>query len=366
MAYPTGELSVDLRAITDNFRYIQGCLIAGAECGAVVKADAYGLGVERIAPRIYETGCRKFFVANLKEAIKLRSLVGLDAQIFVLSGCIRGAESEFIARGFIPVLVSAEMLSRWVAAGGGKVSAALKVNTGMGRLGIELRELEQLIDENQSLLKRANITYLMSHFACADQADHTLTAMQQQRFALLLERFRGIGLTPKATLANSGGIFRSDAYHYDLVRPGIALFGGNPGVTINPMRAVVGLTLPVIQVRDLPVGDCVGYGATRAFSTQRKIAIVAGGYADGMMRALSNRGWGFVQGAKVPIVGRISMDSTLFDISDIANPSDVVEGDGIEVLGSNVLIDDMAMAADTISYEVLTSIGERYQRSYIA
>lgn len=366
MAYPTGELSVDLRAVTDNFHYIREHLVAGAECGAVVKADAYGLGVERIAPRIYEAGCRKFFVANLKEAIKLRSLVGLDTQIFVLGGCIRGAESEFIAREFIPVLVSAEMLSRWVAAGGGKVSAALKVNTGMGRLGIELGELERLLSENQSLLKRANIAYLMSHFACADQPGHVLTAIQQQRFDLLIERFRGVGLTPKTTLANSGGIFRSNDYHYDLVRPGIALFGGNPGLRVNPMRAVVGLTLPVIQVRDLPVGDYVGYGATRVFSTRRKIAVVAGGYADGMMRALSNRGWGFVQGVKVPIVGRISMDSTLFDISDVAKPSDVAEGDGIEVLGPHVLIDDMAMAADTISYEVLTSIGERYQRSYIA
>ena len=366
MAYPTGELSVDLRAIADNWRYINAQLNGTAECGAVVKANAYGLGVDRIAPKIYQAGCRNYFVANLKEAIQLQSLVGRDAKIFVLSGCIAGAESEFIARGIIPVLVSLDMLKRWsvLARDESEAQAALKVNTGMGRLGLELDELEILLADDQ-LLSQAKIAYLMSHLACADDRGHPLNTTQVTRFEHLQRALAERGMVVKTTLANSAGVFLGNSAHCDIVRPGIALYGGNPGLAVNPMQPVVGLHLPIIQVRRLPPGESIGYGATRSFDERRIIAVVSGGYADGMMRSLSNSGWGYLRGVRVPIVGRISMDSSMFDVSDVEGASQLPEGETIEVLGEHVSIDDMAAAAGTISYEVLTSIGSRYQRCYL-
>ncbi|MFT5083700.1 MAG: alanine racemase [Lentisphaeria bacterium] len=366
MGYTTGELSVDLRAIADNWKYIRDQLNASAECGAVVKANAYGLGVERIAPKIYQAGCRNFFVANLKEAIQLQSLVGRDSKIFVLTGCIAGAEGEFISRGLIPVIVSMEMLKRWAAVSLGQAhsGAALKVNTGMGRLGLEVSELSALAGDAQ-LLSEANIVYLMSHLACADIDPHVLNDIQISRFSDVEKQLEGLGLEVKTTLANSAGVFLGRAAQCDLVRPGIALYGGNPGLKNNPMRSVVGLRLPVIQVRKLPSEESVGYGATKTFDTPHTIAVVAGGYADGVMRSLSNRGWGWLGGQKVPIVGRVSMDSTLFDITGNPEECSLREGDSIELLGQNVSIDDLAEAAGTISYEILTSFGSRFQRCYM-
>ncbi|VUD51289.1 Alanine racemase 1 [Thalassocella blandensis] len=366
MAYPTGELSVDLHAIATNWKFIQAQLGEQTACGAVVKANAYGLGVERVAPKIYQAGCRDFFVANLKEAIQLQSLVGRDARIFVLAGCIAGAESEFISRNIIPVIVSVAMLRRWADCvdEGSCAEAALKVNTGMGRLGLEPAEFEALQQEIP-LLKRANVRWLMSHFACADEPGHELNDVQVQRFYHMTERLREQGVPVKTSLANSAGVFLGAKAQSDLVRPGISLYGGNPGLAKNPMQPVVGLQLPVIQVRDLPAGEYVGYGATCSFTGPRKIAIVAGGYADGIMRSLSNKGWGWLAGCKVPIVGRVSMDSTMFDVTDSPAAQQLKEGDAIELLGEHVSIDELADAAETISYEILTSFGSRYQRCYI-
>lgn len=366
MAYPTGELTVDLRAIADNWRYLNRQLPEGTACAAVVKANAYGLGVDRIAPKIYAAGCRHFFVANLKEAMQLQSLVGLDADIFVLTGCNPGAESEFIRRNLIPVIVSYSMLKRWaeIAKNEERARAVLKVNTGMGRLGIEPVEFDLLLSDAE-LLRNARFEYLMSHLACADDQSNPLNAIQLQRFHEMKDALHGHGVKVKTTLANSAGIFLGDRAQGDLVRPGIALYGGNPGKSKNPMQRVVGLSLPIIQVRLLPAGEAVGYGATRTFEEERYIAVVSGGYADGIMRCLSNKGWGHLFGCKVPIVGRISMDSTMFDVTDVAREGNIEKASAIEFLGDNILIDDVAAAADTISYEILTSLGSRYERCYL-
>lgn len=366
MAYPTGELSVDLRAIAENWHYIKKQLKPSVSCGAVVKANAYGLGVDRIAPKIYQAGCRHFFVSNFKEALQLKALIGPDADIYVLTGCNAGAELEFIKRGFIPVLVSYEMVERWaqVAQSYSAAQAVLKVNTGMGRLGVEPLEFERLLAE-RGLLERAKINCLMSHFACADDRENDLSQRQLERFTLMHERLKSVGLDVKLTLANSAGVFFSDEAHGDVVRPGIALYGGNPGLSCNPMKSVVGLRLPIIQVRRLPAGEFVGYGATQSFDGERYVAVVSGGYADGIMRSLSNRGWGFLAGKKVPIVGRVSMDSTLFDVTEAPREQTLAPGASIEILGKNVSIDDLASAASTISYEILTSFGSRYQRCYL-
>lgn len=370
MAYPTGELSVDLRAIADNWRYIDSKLKMNTQCGAVVKANAYGLGVDRIAPKIYQAGCRNFFVANLKEAMQLQSLLGLDAKIFVLSGCIAGAEDEFIVRNIIPVIVSYSMLKRWASAVKRStnksldIQAALKVDTGMGRLGLEERDFNRLLADDD-LFRDAKITYLMSHLACADEPNHCLNDLQISRFNLMHNKLQEKGFDVKTTLANSSGVFLGEITHGDIVRPGIALYGGNPGLPENPMTPVVGLSLPIVQIRHLLTGESLGYGATATFCQDRTIAIVSGGYADGIMRSLGNRGWGFLCGHKVPIVGRISMDSTMFDITDVVANNEINEGAAIEILGENVSIDDLAKAAGTISYEILTSFGARYQRCYL-
>ncbi|MFL0801892.1 MAG: alanine racemase [Agarilytica sp.] len=366
MAYPTGELAVDLHAITENWRYIKSRVSNDVSCGAVVKANAYGLGVDRIAPTIYRAGCRDFFVSNLKEAQQLKSLIGPDADIFVLTGCNPGAEHEFIKRGFVPVIVSFDMLLRWasVAKSHPAARAVLKVNTGMGRLGIELSEFERVLQDD-TLFEQAKIRFLMSHFACADESSHPLNKKQIQRFKQLQQQLAEKEFQVRYTLANSAGVFIGESVHWDIVRPGIALYGGNPGQKSNPMKPVVGLNLPIIQVRHLPVGECVGYGATQCFDSERYIAVVSGGYADGILRSLGGRGWGYLAGCKVPIVGRISMDSTLFDVTEVVNKSALNSAATIEILGNNISIDDMACAASTISYEILTSLGARYQRCYI-
>ncbi len=366
MAYPTGELTVDLHAIAENWRYIKSQVADDVSCGAVVKANAYGLGVDRIAPKIYRAGCRDFFVSNLKEAQQLKSLVGPDADVFVLTGCNPGAEQEFIKRGFIPVIVSFDMLLRWAAVAKSypEARAALKVNTGMGRLGIEFSEFERVL-QDESLFEHANIRFLMSHFACADENGHPLNKKQIQRFEKLKRLLDDRGVQVRCTLANSAGVFIGDSVHWDIVRPGIALYGGNPGQEKNPMKPVVGLNLPVIQVRHLPVGECVGYGAIQCFDSERYIAVVSGGYADGILRSLGDHGWGYLAGCKVPIVGRISMDSTLFDVTEVVEKNALSSVATIEILGNNISIDDMASAASTISYEILTSLGARYQRCYI-
>ena len=367
MAYPTGELCVDLHAIADNWKKMNSYTGAAAECGAVVKANAYGLGVERVAPKIYHVGCRHFFVANLKEGMQLRSLVGMDAQIYVLAGCIAGAERAFIDSNLIPVIVSVEMLNRWLRCCDGDTNArsVLKVNTGMGRMGLELKEFQVLV-ESPEVFERAGVFMLMSHFACADERDHQLNIIQQDRFRGLLSSLVSAGVNLKASIANSAGVFLGEACHYDLVRPGIALYGGNPTPwKENPMASVVGLRLPVIQTRSLEAGEYVGYGATKKFDTPRRIAVAAGGYADGIFRSLSNRGCGWLNGHKVPIVGRISMDSTIFDVTDVPGAESLEVGYSIELLGDHISIDELADAVGTVGYEVLTSFGSRYQRCYM-
>ena len=366
MAYPTGELIVDLRAIAENWSFVRSQLSDACACGAVVKANAYGLGVERVAPILYEQGCREFFVANFKEAMQLRSLIGLDAEIYVLAGCNRGAESTFIEKDITPVIVSLEMFQRWLAvckSGSHNAKSALKINTGMARLGLEDNEYHALLANPESL-KRAGVRLLTSHLACSDQLGHELNRLQLQRFSDSLSRLRSHLPDVRASLANSGGVFLGSEFHFDLVRPGVALYGGLAGEHGPSMQGVAGLRLPILQIRKLNAGATVGYGATASFDTPRVIATVAGGYADGVLRSLSNRGFGFYKGCKVPLVGRVSMDSTMFDVTEVFEGESAEAGLSIELLGDNVSVDDLAKAADTISYEVLTSLGSRFQRSY--
>lgn len=370
MTHSPGHLTINLTAIQDNWRLLKSKLAAGAECGAVVKADAYGLGIRQIAPKLAEAGCRSFFVATLAEAIELKPLVSPLSRIFVLCGCLPGEEELFIAQGFIPVIISVPMFQRWHqvvknSINTAPIEAVLKINTGMNRLGIEMDEFDALL-ENSEKLAEARITILMSHFACADEPGHPLNQRQIERFSECVIKAKKFLPYVRGTLCNSSGIFISPTAHFDLARPGISLYGGNPKPqNTNHMSPVVGLELTILQTRKLPAGEPVGYGATNTESFERYIVTVAGGYADGIMRIMGNHGFGFFNSVKVPIIGRISMDTTVFDVTAIPVDQRPMEGDKIELLGKHGRIDELANAVGTISYEILTALGSRYKRTYI-
>ncbi|WNO09685.1 alanine racemase [Teredinibacter sp. KSP-S5-2] len=374
-----GTLTVDLDAVAANWLQLKS-YVGPAECGAVVKANAYGLGVSQVSRVLYRSGCRTFFVANIQEAIELKCILSADdIRVFVLSGCASGDELLFVEQGVSPVIISMEMLQRWSAVCRQSSNtllpeAALKINTGMTRLGLDLDELEALLassDESQALLEGGNIRVLLSHFACADEVGHELNTVQIAQFAKAVEILKKRIPDLRASLANSSGIYLAQKPHWDIVRPGVSLYGGNPiPGKANPMRSVVNLSLPVLQVRYAPKGANIGYGATAILSSDRVLAVVAGGYADGLFRSLSNKAVGvmYVQGlpVRVPLVGRVSMDSSIFDVTEVANQASVAVGDSIEILGKQHGVDDLAESANTISYEVLTSLGARYKRTYLS
>ncbi|MCK7598698.1 alanine racemase [Microbulbifer sp. CAU 1566] len=366
-----GVLSIDLGAIAGNYARMRGRLSARSRCGAVVKADAYGLGMARVAPVLYQEGCRDFFVATLREGEALRALVADDARIFILTGVRPGFEQRCVAARLVPVLVSVAQLRAWRdVAGTGMAAApcALKLDSGMTRLGMGAAEFNQLL-QTPALLQQVNLQLVLSHLACADEPGHPQNAAQLAFFDDAVSRLRKLCPQVEASLANSAGICLGDAYHFDLVRPGCSLYGVNPEPgTKNSMSAVVNLRLPVLQLRQVDGDSWVGYGATQSVAAGSWLAVVRGGYADGMLRSLSGCGHGMavVGGEKirVPILGRVSMDTTVFDISALS-PSQRGQLGAIEVLGPELGVDDMGAAAGTIGYEILTALGRRYCRRYL-
>jgi len=362
-----GVLSIDLQAVGDNYLALRERLAGGARCGAVVKADAYGLGMAQVAPTLYRRGCRDFFVATEGEGESLRAVLGGDARIVVLTGVRPGFERECAASGLVPTLFTLEQVRAWAAAcvrSGSAAPCALKVDSGMTRLGMTAEEFEQLLAD-RALLQSANIELLLSHLACADEPGHPQNAAQLQRFRAAGARLRAECPQVSLSLANSSGIFLGPEYHFDVARPGSALYGINPvpGAD-NPMRPVVELDLPVIQKRHVGADCAVGYGATTQIRAGSWLAVARGGYADGILRAQSDRGCGWGGGRRLPMVGRVSMDSTVFDISAL----DAAERDAldtIQVLNSALTVDEVGTHAGTIRYEILTSLGRRYFRRYL-
>jgi len=356
-------LTIDLAAIVANYGLL-AAKAAPAECAGVVKADAYGLGVAKVAPALRRAGCRTFFVAILAEGLALRALLP-DVVIYVLDGLHGADAAEFIAAGLRPVLVSRGEVDSWLAAAGEKAGAraGLHLDTGMARLGMPTDELDALIAEG-SKLKRLRPSLVMSHFACADAPEHPLNREQPQRFRAALER---LALPPGVTrsIAASSGIFLGPDHALDLVRPGAALYGIAPVANQpNPMRQVVRLQAKILQVRRVDAGSTVGYGATHRFARQARLATIGVGYADGFMRALSNRGGVYIGNRRAPIVGRVSMDLLTIDISDI--PEEQAQpGSWVDLIGPHNPVDVVANEAGTIGYEILTSLGRRYHRRYL-
>jgi alanine racemase len=357
-----GLLSIDLDAVRANYNLLRQRL-GGVACAAVVKADAYGLGAAKVAPVLAAEGCRHFFVAHIDEAVALRPHLPASAELFVLNGVPPGAEDACIEHGAIPVLNSLGHVEAWAGMArerGGALPAVLQVDTGMSRLGLPPEELAIIGNEPQRLDGVA-LRYVMSHLGCAERQDDPMNAEQLRRFRAA----RAVLPDVPATLANSSGIFLGPEYHFDLARPGAALYGVAPVAgQPNPMRPVVRLQGRVIQIREIGAGSAVGYGATWRANGPCRIATVSVGYADGFLRGLSNRGCAFVGDRAVPLAGIVSMDTVTFDVSDLPSGA-LAPGGFVDLIGDRNPIDAVAGEAGTIAYEILTSLGHRYARRYI-
>ncbi|HEY0270545.1 MAG TPA: alanine racemase [Sphingomonas sp.] len=354
-------LTIDLAAITANYRLI-AAKVTPARVAAVVKADAYGLGAAAVSTVLAEAGCRDFFVAQLSEAIDLGPALPRDARLYVLNGLQPGAEAVCAGIGAIPVLNALHQVERWSAlarASGRRLPAVLQVDSGMSRLGLPPTEVDALASAPDRL-DGIDLRLIISHLACADDGEASANDAQTRAFAAITARFPGV---PRS-LDNSGGAFLPRADHFDLVRAGIALYGGAPRLGHpNMMRPVVSLHARIVQVREIAAGTGVGYGLTSIGDHPRRIATIAVGYADGWPRHLGNRGAAFIGGIRVPIAGRVSMDSITLDVTGVPDAA-LLPGAPVELLGPNQGIDDVAADAGTISYEILTRLGHRYARDY--
>ena len=350
-----GRLTVDLDALARNFHSLS-TTAAPAECGAVIKANAYGLGVGPVARRLFGEGCRRFFAASAGEGVELRGMVP-ESAIYVFEGVRAGQEQVLLAADLIPVLNSIEQIRRWKGAAPGK-AAVVHIDTGMSRLGLSAADVGQVSTEK--LLEGLEIEYVITHLACADEPSHRLTAEQLERFDALRRQLPDA----KTSIGSSPGVLLGAASRGDLVRLGIALYGGNPFVSgDSPMEPVVTIEGVILQIREVTERVTVGYGATYTAAPGARLATVGVGYADGYPRALSNCGVGWLAGTKVPVVGRVSMDLITLDVT--AAPAQQAQPGGlVELLGPNVLLDDVARAAGTISYEILTGLGRRWERRY--
>jgi alanine racemase len=345
-------LEVDLAAVVANWQALRARHPSGP-VAAVVKADGYGLGAQPIVFALHRAGCRHFFVAYLNEALAIRDVVP-DAMLAVLSGPIPGTEPAYVANGLTPVLGSLDEIARWRAHGG---EAILHIDTGMSRLGLSPAACA-VIAADPGLLQGVSIRYVMTHLVAAERPDDLVNRRQHRAFAAA----RGVAPGAPRSLANSSGMFLGPGFASDLARPGAALYGINPTPgQPNPMRPVVSLSVRVLAIREIPQGAAVGYDATWVAARPSRIATAALGYGDGFHRSLSNRGSAYFDGAAVPLVGRVSMDLTTFDVTD--QPA-VQPGDWLEVLGPHLSPDDVAAAAGTNGYEVLTSLGRRFNRVY--
>lgn len=355
------DLRIDLGALVANYRLIAQ-RVAPAQVAGVVKADAYGLGAVPVSRTLLDAGCRHFFVAHLCEAVVLKPHMPQDATLYVLNGLRPGAEAACAGIGAVPVLNALAQIDRWAALARElkrSLPAVVQVDTGMSRLGLTPDELAILRDEPDRL-DGVDIRLVMTHLACADDPSDQTNADQRSLFDSIAAQFPGV---PRS-IDNSGGAMAPDVRHGDIVRAGIALYGGAPHDGPNPMAAVVALDAYIMQLRQVPAGAGVGYGLSHRCERPTHVATVSVGYADGWPRHVSGRGSVYIGGIRVPVIGRVSMDSMAIDVTDL--PEDLLyPGAPVELLGPHQTIDDVAVQAGTISYEILTRLGSRYERTYL-
>ena len=360
-------LTIDLAALVENWRLLKRKAAPACDMGAVVKADAYGLGLEPVARALKAAGCNTFYVAHIDEGLALRPVVGPESRVVVMHGPSPGTERDFAAQRLIPVLSTPAQIKAWrgfAQASDVLMESLVQIDTGMNRLGLTAREFAGLMDDPDGFVGLTPLA-LMSHLAIAETPAHPLNTQQRERFASALATFRLKFGDAKGSLCNSAGIFLGPAFHYDLARPGAALYGVNPNPgTPNPMIPVVRLQAKIVQVRRVDAASPVGYGATFLAPDGAKLATVSIGYADGLLRSWGAGGHGFMDDLKVPVAGRVSMDLTTFDVSAVPDSS-LSPGAMIDVIGSRQTVDDLAAASGTIGYEILTGLGRRYHRRYL-
>ncbi|MBL8630918.1 MAG: alanine racemase [Rhodospirillaceae bacterium] len=361
-------LTVDLAALVENWRILKKKAAPTCDVGAVVKSDAYGLGLEPVARALHGAGCKTFYVAHLDGAITLRQILGPGPRIACLNGPNKGTERDHVAFKIIPVLSTPEHIQAWCAYALKEevlAESIVQVDTGMHRLGLSAREFKALMNDADGFVG-LHPQMIMSHLACADEAASPMNRQQLDRFRGFKDQFRTRFPDAKGTLANSSGLFLGPEWHFDYARPGVALYGVNPTPgQPNPMLPVVNLRARIIQVHRVDSPGHVGYGAAASVPEGAKIATVSMGYADGYLRSLSSVGVGVLDGIKVPVLGRVSMDLITFDVSNVPDSAAQVGG-FIDILSNVVTVDDVAKAAGTIGYEILTSLGTRFHRRYLA
>lgn len=357
------SLHIDCRAIAQNYHNL--CNMAPrTRIGAVIKANAYGLGMALIAPKLFQEGCRLFIVANEDEALSLREVISsLEVPIWVLGSIDPRFLEEADRLNIIPVLNSLpdiEKASEWARQSTRKLSACIHIDTGMNRLGLSARETEALKSAHAHWLDGINVRSWISHFVCSEDFESDLTTIQRGRF---LKALQGLPDAPKS-LCNSSGLFWGADYQFDIARPGIALYGGNPTPgRPNLMANVVELFAPIVQIHEAAEGETVGYNATYRCSRPTRIATIPVGYADGYHRSLSGKGFAIVAGHRVPVIGRVSMDLVTLDITQVPEQQ-VAVGDNAMLIGQGLPVDEVSQHGGTISYEILTSLGSRFDRVY--
>lgn len=348
------RLTIDLDALASNWRFFRD-QCDGAICSAVIKANGYGLGLGPVAHRLSKEGCETFFVAHLSEGIAARAALGDGPTIYVFSGIMTGQCGLFHDHDLQPVLNDIGQIELWRELGLG-APAGLHIDTGMNRLGIS----EEDIEGANEALTGVTLSLILSHLACASDPQHPKNGMQRAAFLAAAAQLPPAPLS----LAASAGILLEGGYCFDMVRPGIGLYGGGPfDVEHVPLTPVATLEAPILQLRRIGPGDTVGYGASWQADRARIIATVALGYADGFLRAGSSRGFAIVGGAVCPVVGRVSMDLITLDVTGAGSAAKI--GAMAQFLGRAAPIDAQAQALDTISYELLTGLGGRFERVYI-
>lgn len=357
-----GRLTVDLGAIRANYSVIAR-RVAPAVTSAVVKADAYGLGAERVSAALAREGCRDFFVAHLREAEPLVGALPSDARVFVLNGLAPGDEARCAALGAIPVLNSLQQARSWAALAvgqGAALPAVIQIDSGMARMGLSDADVETLARDAE-VLARLDLRLVMSHLASGDEPDSPLNAEQLARFLALCSQ---LPPAPRS-LANSGGAFLGPDFDLELVRPGVALYGASPHVGGQGLNAAVRLDARVVQVREIPAGTGVGYSHAYTSADAMRLATIGIGYADGWPRRLSGRdvaAW--FDGVRLPMLGRVSMDSIIVDIGALPDGA-LRAGDEVELIGPHQSLDAVAAQADTVAHDILTGLGQRLDRIYL-
>ena len=354
-------LRVDLRAIQQNYRLLQEKL-GPAHCGAVVKANAYGVGAIPVSQALYKVGCREFFVATPEEAFELReTMPHADAAIAVFSGIFPGQEADMARLNITPVLNTLWQIELWKQYAEScekTLPAILHVDSGINRLGLDMSDIETLAGKPE-LLEGFNLRYVISHLACAPDPVDPHNALQKKRF----DSMRAMLPKTKYSLANAYAVFLNEEYHYDLARVGVAFYGTNPTIGDNPMQQVLSLSAPILQVHTIQKGEAVGYDKTFIADKETRIATIALGYADGMPWKLSGHGVAYVDYHPAPFAGRVSMDYITLDVTDV--PESLLSiGKEVEFIGRHSPLDVVAQKANTIPYVILTRLGKRFRRHY--